>query len=418
MHDETIRLRQPDAESLQAWSTVLNAAFGEHLGAEEFEHDRLQFELDRLIGAVDGDAWVGAGGAHSFRLTVPGGGEVGAAGITAIGVAPSHTRRGILRQMMRWLLDQARERGEPVAILWASESAIYQRFGYGMGTVVGTFDIERTRARFARPAEPIGRIRLVDREEAMRLIPPVYDAVRARMPGAVNRHDVKWRHELLDDAEWMRRGNGPKFIAVLEVDGAARGYAIYRVKNDWDERGPNNTVTTMEVLGVDAAATRAVWEWVFGIDLVGHIKGWRLQVPHPLMLQLAEPRRLGMNVREGLWLRILDVRAALEARGYEENGSITFELTDGFCPWNAGRWRLEVGDGSVPGARSVASVTPFTADPDLTLDTSDLAAVYLGAFNVADLARAGRVGECRPGAVAAADRLFATTVAPWCSTMF
>jgi len=422
MHDETIRLRQPDAESLRAWSRPAAAAFGEDFGEAEFEHDRLVLELDRLIGAVDGDAWVGTGGAYSLGLTVPGGAEVGAAGITFIGVSPSHRRRGILRQMMRWLLDQARERGEPVAILWASESAIYRRFGFGIGTLQGGFDIERTRVRFAQPAEPLGRMRLVDGDEAMRLIPPVYDAVRPRMPGSVARRDVKWRHELLFDAEWMRHGNGPKYMAVLEVEGEVRGYAIYRVKNDWDERGPNNTVTTMEVVGVDAAAERAVWEWVFGIDLVGHVKGTRVPVPHPLMLQLTEPRRLGMIVREGLFLRILDVAAALEARTYRGSGSLTFDLADEFCPWNAGRWRLEVASsasaGSASVARGVASVTPFKGDPDLTLDTSDLAAVYLGAFTFSDLARAGRVGECRPGAVADADALFATAVAPWCATQF
>jgi predicted acetyltransferase len=417
VHDETVRLRQPDAESLRAWSLVLDAAFGGQQDEAEFEHDRLQLEPDRLIGAVDGEAWVGAGGAFSFRMTVPGGGEVGAAGITMIGVSPSHRRRGILRQMMRWLLDQAGERGEPVAILWASEGAIYQRFGYGIGTLQGTFDIERTRVRFARPTEPIGRMRLVDRDEAIRLIPPVYDAVRSRMPGAVSRHDVKWRHELLDDAEWMRRGNGPKFIAVLEVDGAARGYAIYRVKNEWDERGPNNTVLALEVAGLDAAAERAVWEWLFGIDLVGHVKGWRVPAAHPLMLQLTEPRRLGMNVRDGLVAAHPDARAALEARSYNGPGSIAFELTDEFCPSNAGTvgWRWPV---VVPCRAPGSGLGRLTGDPDLTLDTSDLAAVYLGAFSFTDLARAGRVGECRPGAIAAADGLFATAVAPWCATMF
>jgi len=418
MHDETISLRQPDAAEVRTWFRVLEAAFAEELTDAEFEHDRLQFEVDRLIGAVDGESWVGVGGAYSFRLTVPGGGEVGAAGITAIGVVPSHRRRGILRQMMGWLLDQARERGEPVAILWASESAIYQRFGYGLGTVQGTFDIERTRVRFARPAEPLGRVRLVERDEAMDLIPPVYEALRPGLPGTVSRHDIKWRHELLDDAEWMRRGNGRKFIAVLESGGEVRGYAIYRVKAEWDERGPNNTVTAMEVLGVDAATERALWEWLFGIDLVGHVKGWRTPVPHPLLLQLTEPRRLGMTVREGMWLRILDVGAALEARGYDATGSLTFELSDDFRPSNAGRWRLEVAAGSVPGSRFVASVLATGDDPDLTLDTSDLASVYLGTVSFGELARAGRVGECRPGAIAAADRLFASDRAPWCSTMF
>ena len=413
MDDASIRLRQPAADELRAWHEPASAAFAEPFSSdEEFEHVRRLWEVDRLIGAVDGETWVATGGAYTFRLAVPGG-EVGAAGITAIAVAPSHRRRGILRQMMRWLFEQARERGESVAVLWASESAIYQRFGYGIATLQSTFDIERTRVRFARPAEPLGRVRLVDRDAALRLIPPVYEVIRARVPGSLSRIEAKWRDEMLEDLQWMRQGNGPKYRAVLEVDGVVRGYAIFRVKSEWDDRGPNNTLQTFEVIGFDAAAERALWEWLCGIDLVGHVKGGRDPVPHPLMLQLTEPRRLGVTVREGLWLRLIDMRAALEARSYEGPGSVTFELTDDFCPWNAGRWRLDV-----PSDRGAASVTPFDGDPDLTLDTADLATAYLGTFTFADLARAGRAGESRPGALAAADRLFATAVPPWCSTMF
>ena len=418
MHDDTIGLRQPDAAEIRTWFRVLDAAFADEVSDAEFEDELRQFEPDRIIGAVEGDAWVGAGAGYSLRLTVPGGVEVGAVGITAIGVMPSHRRRGILRQVMRWLVDQASERGEPVAILWASETAIYQRFGFGIGTLQGTFDIERSRARFARPVEPLGRMRLVDRDEALELIPPVYDAMRSRIPGAVSRPVVKWRHQLLDDAEWMRRGNGRKFIVVMVVEREVRGYAIYRVKTEWDERGPNNTVTTMEVLGLDAATERVIWEWLFGIDLVAHIKGWRTRVPQPLLLQLAEPRRLGLAVREGMLLRILDLPAALEGRGYDTAGTITFEVTDELRPSNAGRWRLTVTGGSASGARSVASVRPTSDEPDLILDTMDLASVYLGAFRFADLVRAARVRECRPGAMAAADRIFASDAAPWCSTMF
>jgi predicted acetyltransferase len=420
MDDDTIGLRQPDAASLYDWARPTAAAFGGDFSRQELDHGFLTIEQDRLIGAVDGDAWVGTGGSYSFRLTVPGG-EVGAAGITAIAVAPSHRRRGILRRMMGWLLDQAIERDEAVAILWASESAIYQRFGYGMATLQSVFDIDRTRVRFVRPVEPVGRMRLVDRDEACRLIPPVYDAVRAGIPGAVSRTEGRWRNELFHDAEWMQRGNGSKYIAVLEVDGTVRAYAIYRVKSEWDDRGPNNTVLALEVTGLDAATERTIWHWLFETDLAGHIKGWRGPVPHPLLLQLTEPRRLGLGVREGLWLRLLDMPAALEARTYQGLGAISFELTDDFRPVNAGRWRLEVGsDGSAAGDRGVAraSVTAFDGSPDLTLDTSDLASVYLGAFTFADLARADRIGECRPGAVAEADRLFATTATAWCSTMF
>ena len=228
----------------------------------------------------------------------------------------------------------------------------------------------------------------------------------------MTRSEARWRLDQLEDAEWQRAANGIKYRAVLEVDGEARGYAIYRAKAEWGEMGPNNTVLVFEVVGLDAAAERAIWEWLAGIDLVGHIKGQRGPVPHPLMLQLTEPRRLGLNVREGMWLRLIDLKAALEARTYGAAGSLTFEVTDEFCPWNAGRWRLEVaGDGR-------GTLTASDADPDLTLDTADLATTYLGTFTFADLARAGRVGECRPGAVADADRLFATATAPWSSTMF
>jgi predicted acetyltransferase len=414
MDEQGIRLRQPGDEELTEWIRPASAAFGEEIGPAEFEHERQQHEPDRLIGALDGDRWVGTGGAFSFRMTVPGGGDVGAAGITVIAVSPSHRRRGILRQMMGWLLDQAAERGEAVAILWASEAAIYQHFGYGMATLQSTFDIERSRFRFARPIEPIGQMRMVERDEALRLIPPVYEAVRGRFPGALGRSAAKWEHELLNDAEWMRNGNGPKWMAVLEVDGEVRGYVLYRVLSQWDDRGPNNSVLALEVIGTDHAAERTIWDWVANLDLVGHIRGWRGPVPHPLLLELTEPRRLGMTVREGLLLRLVDVRAALEARGYAEPGALTFELVDAFRPSNAGRWRLETGGA----AGGPATVARFDGEPDLILDTGDLATVYLGAFTFADLARAGRVEACRPGAIADADRLFASNAIAWCSTIF
>jgi predicted acetyltransferase len=210
----------------------------------------------------------------------------------------------------------------------------------------------------------------------------------------------------------MQRGTGSKFIAVLEVDGEVRGYVLYRVLNQWDDRGPSNVVNAIEVIGVDHAAERTIWSWVMDLDLAGNVRGWRGPVPHPLMLELTEPRRMGLTIRDGLLLRILDVRAALEGRGYATPGSLTFDLTDADRAPNAGRWRLDVADDGG------AKLTPSTDEPDLRLDTSDLATVYLGAFRFADLARSDRVTECRPGAVAAADRLFATNATAWCSMIF
>ena len=407
-------LRNPTEAEFPRFIAPLSIAFNQEMSEAAIENDRKTIELDRFLGVLDGDDVVGCGGAYTFRLTVPGG-EVGAAGITAVGVLPSHRRRGILRQMMTWLLAQARERGEPVAILWASEAAIYQRFGYGPGTLQTNLEIARDKVRFLRPIDQPGRVRIVDLDEAVARFPPIYDAVRGSTPGAVSRTEARWRYETLADGEWTRYGNGPKVRVVYEVDGSPRGYAIYRTRGDWDHTGPKGVVTVLEVCALDAVVEQAIWEWIVGIDLIATIRSWRSPNPHPLQLMLTEPRRLATTVTDGTWLRIIDLPAALQARAYRSAGELVLEVSDEFCPWNAGRWRLSVdGDGS--GRASVA--TASTAAPDLTLDVSDLAAVYLGAYRVSDLARAGRVRECRPGAIALADDLLVTARTPTNATMF
>jgi predicted acetyltransferase len=409
-------LRNPTEVEFPRFIAPLSIAFNQEMSEAAVENDRKTIELDRFVGALEGDDVVGCGGAYTFRLTVPGG-EVGAAGITAVGVLPSHRRRGILRQMMTWLFAQARERGEPVAILWASEAAIYQRFGYGPGTVQTNLEVVKDKVRFIRPVDPPGRIRIVDLDEAVESFPPVYEATRRVTPGAVDRTEARWRHETLADAEWMRYGNGAKVRVIYEVDGVPRGYAIYRTRGDWDLTGPKGVVTVLEVCALDAVVEQAIWEWIAGIDLIGTIRSWRGPAPHPLQLMVTEPRRLGTTVTDGTWLRILDLPAALEARAFRGPGALVIDVTDVDRPPNAGRWRLAVeGDGAV-GSASVTAAAESTA-PDLTLDISDLAAVYLGAYRVSDLARAGRVRECRPGAVAAADDLFMTAQPPSNTTMF
>ena len=414
MTDEIV-LRNPTDAEFPRFIAPLSIAFNEELSDAAIENDRRTIELDRFVGALDGDAVVGCGGAYSFQLTVPGG-EVGAAGITAVGVLPSHRRRGILRQMMTWLLTQARERNEPVAILWASEAAIYQRFGYGPGTLQSQFDAMKDKIRFARPVESPGRIRIVDIDEAVARFPAVYDAIRRSTPGTISRTEARWRWESLADAEWMRHGNGAKELALLEVDGEARGYAIYRTRSEWDNLGPKGVVTVMEVSALDAVTEQALWQWIFGIDLIGSVRCWRGPAPHPMQLMVTEPRRLGTTFADGTWLRIVDLRAALASRTYRGPGNLVVDVSDDFCPWNAGRWQLSVpGEGA---GSAVIARAPDSAGVDLVLDVSDVAAVYLGAFRFADLLRAGRVREARPGAVAAADALFSTDVAPSNSTMF
>lgn len=415
MTDEIV-LRTPTEAEFPRYIAPLSIAFNARMSDAEIENDRRTIELDRFVGAVEGDSIVGCAGAYSFGLTVPGG-RVGAAGLTAVGVLPTHRRRGILRQMMTRIFDQARERHEPVAILWASEAAIYQRFGYGMATQQTFFEAAKDKIRFLEPIESPGRMRIVDADEAARLFPPIYETMRAALPGALTRTDARWRWEYLADNEWHRHGNGDMVRAVLEVGGEVRGYTTYRQLSDWDRSGPKGVVTVTEVVGLDAVAERAIWQWFFGIDLIGTVRGWRGPVPHPLQLMITEPRRLGVTLSDGMWLRIIDLPAALRARSYNGPGSLAIDVTDEFCPSNAGRWQFDVAGRGEPGD-AVATPAPGVLEVDVSLDTGALAAVYLGAFTFRDLARSGRAREGRPDGIARADELFATPLAPSATTMF
>jgi predicted acetyltransferase len=328
-----------------------------------------------------------------------------------VGVLPSHRRKGILTKMMKIQLDDARARGESVAVLWASEDLIYQRFGYGMASVQGQINVERNRAAFLRDVGPIGRTRLVDIDEAVKILPSVYDRVAETTPGMFARSPEWWRHHRLRDPEDRRRGGGPLWRAVLEIDGRPEGYALYRVFSNWDG-GVNTGYTHVEeAMGTNAQATREVWRFCFGIDLMERVKAWLLPPDHPLMLSMPEPTRLRFAQVDTFWLRLVDLGPALEARSYMGHGAVTFEVIDAFCPWNAGRWNLTATDG-------VGRVDQASGDPGLLMDITDLATTYLGAFSFTQLVRAGRVTELEDGAAARADALFRTSFAPWCPEIF
>ncbi len=184
------------------------------------------------------------------------------------------------------------------------------------------------------------------------------------------------------------------------------------MKSDCTPNGPTSTLLVQELMAVDPDAEQRLWQWIASMDLVATVKIWRGPVPHPLQLWLQEPRRLGMTVADALWLRLLDVSAALAARTYAGEGSLVLEVEDAVIESNAGRWQLAVrADGS-------AAVARTAAEPDLVLDVAALACAYLGAFRFSDLARAGRVRECQPGALRSADVLFTPFRAPHCNTMF
>lgn len=392
-------------------------AFAEATSGPEVEDWAKLIETDRWIGAFESpeaEEPVGAATALSLKLTVPGG-EVAAAAVTAVGVRPDHRRRGVLSALMRRQLDDVHATGEPVAILWASEGAIYQRYGYGLAAFDGSFEVANGRTAFTREPVPEGRVRLVTEKESQTLVPKVYETMRASTPGALSRSEDWWNIGVLADPEYSRHGMSEKFRVVYEVDGAPEGYALYRVKPDWDHLGPKGVMEVREAVATTPRALRAIWRYLFDVDLVRSVKASHVAVPNPLQHVLAEPRALGLNVGDGLWVRLVDLPAALGARHYATADELVFEVTDAFCPWNEGRWRIRT-DG-VPGA-AVATVAATTEPADIALDTTDLAAAYLGGSRLIDLAAVGRIAELTPAAVARANALFIADREPWCVSMF
>jgi predicted acetyltransferase len=366
------------------------------------------FELERMLAAVDDDgSIVGGTGAFGLRLTVPGGAQLPAAGVTVVGVLPTHRRRGVLRSMMRAQLDDVHERGEPLATLWASEETIYGRYGYGLASLNAQFDVDKSYSAFRPGVETVGRVRLVDLEAAAELLPPIYDAVQRVTPGMYERSEAWWRNRQLVDPENFRFGGSPKHVAVLEVDGEPQAYAMYRLHVAFGDLGPETKLRTIEVIGLTPAATASIWRYLLDVDWTKTVSAGLQPVDHPLLLLLARPNFSKPTLSDGLWIRLVDVGAALSGRGYADDGSLVFDVRDSFCPWNEGRWRLEGGK---------AARTDDGAD--IALDVSDLGSVYLGGFTFRDLQRAGRLDELTHGAVYSADATFRTEGFPWCPEIF
>jgi predicted acetyltransferase len=398
------RISSPTQEEMPEWIRLVESTFGGEPHEEEIERWSKTLEPERMLWVSDGEYRVGAAGAFSFTLTIPGG-ELPAAGVTAVGVLPSHRRRGILTQMMREQIDDVHKRKEPLAILWASEAPIYGRFGYGLATKAAKVSIERDRAVFRDRPEPLGATRLVTLEQAVDVLPDVFERVRAVTPGMFARSKVWWEASPLADPEHARRGGGPLFCAVFELEGEAEAYALYRLKGDWEEGVPNTKLIIREVMATSTIALREIWRFLFGVDLVARVEAWGLPPDYPLFLMLTEPRRLRMTIGDALWVRLVDLQAALHARSFAEGEPVVLDVRDSFCPWNEGAW-------------SIPDVERTDADPDLKLEAADLGSAYLGGISFAELARAGRVEELREGGLGRADALFRTAVTPWCSEVF
>ncbi|MBV9449582.1 MAG: GNAT family N-acetyltransferase [Streptosporangiaceae bacterium] len=364
-------------------------------------------DLGRGIGVFDGTELAGVGTIAALEMSVPGG-LLPMAGVLIIGVKPTHRRRGIMTRMIRHQLRELHEEGlEPVAGLTASESVIYGRFGYGQASYGGYFAVPRERSAL-RPVAGIDdvRIRLVPTADSVAVCEQIHARQVGKRPGMLVRPEP-WGRWYAADFDRRRAGRSAKRTVLAERGGERVGYARYRTR---DETGANGVATGYtdieEIHADDAAAFAALSRYLLGIDLTGGARFWRQPVDSPLMYLLEDLRAADMRVREVLYLRLVDVDRALAGRVYAHPIDLVLEVTDGLCPWNAGRWRLT-------GDEKTAQCVPTDASADLVIDVRELAAVYLGGTTFAALEQAALVTESRPGAVLDASRAFATPLAPW-----
>ena len=401
-----------NADNLPDLHRVASTVFGEGVKPERVDDENLVVEFDRMIGVADGDQLVASAGAYSLELTVPGRDVVPMAGVTWVGCLPTHRRRGILRKMMKYQLDDVARRGEAIAGLTASEAVIYGRFGYGVASQFVEAKVRRSATTFVAEPKATGRIRMVWDDERPKVLPPLFDEWRRQRCGAVDRSEGRWE-QILRDRPWDRHGASALFFAVHEDRrGVPDGYVSYRIKTTEDEGDWTGVVR--EVIAVDPEVEAALWRFVFDVDLTGRFELRVQPVDSQLPWRLADSRGYRTTgVWDFLWLRVMNTPAALSARTYATEDSLVVEIVDPFRPRGAaaGRFRL---DGGPDGATCKKEKS---ARPDLTMPVEALGSAYLGGVKWSTLAAAGRVSGT-PDALRRADAMFDARSLPFCNTGF
>ncbi|MFE9768905.1 GNAT family N-acetyltransferase [Streptomyces sp. NPDC005808] len=415
-HRDAIDVRAITEAEIPDWIRALNTGFLRSPAVSEAEiRGRSSYIVpERTLAAFDAGRTVATFRSFPQELTTVGGTPVPADAISNVTVTATHRRRGLLTRMMATDLAAAKERGDVVATLIAAEYPIYGRYGFGPATSTAEWTIEVPRTgldrRWSGPADG-GRIDLVDGEDVRKTGPELHERLRRAQPGAVSRDERWWQTNTgvlqLDSSAWTE----PFYAVYRSVTGEVEGLVSYESDDTWHDKQPHNTVDVNWLIAATPAAERALWQYLCSIDWITKVKtGWR--APDDLLPQfLPDPRAARITAQsDWLWVRILDVVRALEARTYGGTGTLVLEVTDR-DGLSAGRYRLDAGpDG--------ASCAPTTLDAELTLDVGELARLWLGDESAARLVALGRVREERAGAGSVADALLRTSRRPWCPDIF
>lgn len=375
------------------------------LSNEKWEYATGLYVPGRVWGAFADQTLIGTALFWESSLAVPGGAELPTAAVTCVGVRADHTRRGVLTELMRTQLTTAVEAGQVAAALHASEPVIYERFGYGQSTIARTARVRRRQAALRPEVPKSGEVRLLDGEQALSVLPATYERLYGHRPGMIRRIPAWWRYMY----EARVRTKEHMQVAVHTGPDGYDGFVSYEPQEHPTQNSPwpERWLRVSDFHAVNQAVANDLWRFLLGVDLVDEVLVWARPTDEPLEAMLVDQRAVQAEFDDDLWLRLIDVPAALAARSYGQAEPVVLEVRDRYLPANSGRYLI-----------SPQGTERTTGPADLAMDVETLAAIYLGATRASTLAGIGRIQVTEPAALPRADRLFATDVAACCGTMF
>jgi predicted acetyltransferase len=400
-----LTFRPVAADQLRASYDIFRAAVHDAPASDEHWGVMARaYVADRTFGAFDGDRQIGAAASFPASLTVPGGTILPMAAVTYVGVRTDYRRRGALSGMMRVQLADLAARGDVFAGLHASEPVIYERFGYGISTVARTVKVYNKRATMRQDVPVAGTVRLLDKDEIVPTLQAAYPTIQTARAGLMGRSAQWWA------LSYERRLTTDYLLVAGHFDtaGTLDGWVAYRPEEDTsDDPRAGSGLRVLDFQSASQGVANDLWRYLIGVDLIDDTVVYFRPVDDPIEALLVNPHAVRSEADDELWLRIVDVPAALAARAYGVAAPVVIEVVDPLLPNNSGRYRIG------------QHATERTSEPAaLTMNVETLAMLYLGTWRATTFAEIGRIMVADPAALVTADRLFAVDQPAWNGTLF